>query len=120
MRPAFLQEKTWRRGIGALLAAAVMMLVGCVTVVEEVKPLASARLVVSRAGSDATLQFSSEVGITYQILYAASRKPGSTWQPLPGADRVKGNGQLIEYRDTIPYSTPRYYRLRVLEVIQKK
>ena len=95
-----------------------LLTAGCVTVVEEMEPLATAKLVVSRAGNEATLQFASERGVTYQILYAGSRDPRTAWQKLPGAERVQGTGSLIEFKDRIPYRTPRYYRLKVIEMVQ--
>lgn len=100
------------------IACGVLMLAGCVTVVEELEPLAKAKLVVSRAGGEATLQFATERGVTYQILYAANRDPGTTWQKLPGAEKVRGTGQLVQFKDRIPYGSPRYYRLKVIQVIQ--
>ena len=103
--------------LGAL-ACELCLLAGCVTAVEEVAPLAKARLVVSRAGDEATLQFASERGVTYQILYSSSRDPRTPWKELVGAERVQGTGQLIQYTDRIPYGAPRYYRLKVIQVLK--
>jgi hypothetical protein len=101
-----------------MIACGLFMLTGCVTVVEEVEPLAKARLVVSRAGEQATLQFASERGVIYEVLYASSRDAGTTWKKLPGAERVLGTGQLIQFKDRIPYGAPRYYRLKVVQVVR--
>lgn len=98
--------------------AGILMLTGCVTVVEEAEPLAKATLVVSRAGSESTLQFASARGVTYQLLYASSREPGTTWKTLPGAERVLGTGQIFEFKDRVPYGAPRFYRLKVIQVVQ--
>lgn len=102
-----------------LLSFCLSLLAGCVTVVEEVEPLARAQLVVSRAGDQATLQFASEKGVVYQVVHAPTRNPPEGWKPLPGAERIVGTGELVQFKDQIPYRTQRYYRLKIIQITKK-
>lgn len=86
-------------------------LAGCVTTTEPVEPLEKSQLLVSRAGREAVLQFDSEIGTTYQILYASDRK--SPWRILPAGQHIVGNGAQIRLVDEVPIRENRRYRLRV-------
>lgn len=96
----------------AASVAVLLLLTGCVTQVEEVEPLARTRLIVTRAGGVATLQWQSEIGMTYTLMYADSRKPGTAWRGVPGVHAVPGNGDLMKYEDKLPYGRDRHYRIQ--------
>lgn len=93
-------------------------LAGCVTETQPVKPLAETALVVSRAGDRATLEFDTEPGLIYQVLYAAQRRAGTQWMVLPGAENIVGTGMRMQMIDRVPYGQDRYYRIRIKAVVR--
>jgi hypothetical protein len=70
-------------------------------------------LMVARAGSEATLQWDTEPGTLYTVMYAPDRRAGVQWKPLPGAVRLEGHGQTIRLTDSVPVGINRHYRLHI-------
>lgn len=95
-----------------LLAACLAT--GCATIREEEAPLTEVVLMVSRGADDAVLSWNTRVGERYTVLYAESREAGARWQPLPGAQGIRGTGAPITIRDPVPAGRPRFYRIDVL------
>lgn len=86
---------------------------GCTTVVTVSQPR-NAPLIVARTGGEALLSWQSRTGEWYTLLYADGAKTGVDWLPLPGAERVAGNGQELRMIDHPPANINRYYRLMVV------
>ncbi len=86
---------------------AVLFSVGCVRV--DVKPPGDTRLIVTRGGDFSTLTWESRPGMAYTVWFTASRGAGSSWSVLPGAERIRGTGSALTWRDRA--TGERYYRL---------
>ena len=99
---------------GCWLALCMVSLVGCATVREEIKPLADTTLIVTRAGDQMTLSWLGETGITYTIWHTARSDARTPWKVLPGAERMRGTGQQVTWRDRVPSGQARYYRLQAV------
>jgi pectin methylesterase-like acyl-CoA thioesterase len=96
-----------------LLLAAGMLFTGCVTYEEE--RLASGRqttLTVARAGDTVAIQFPTDKGYSYTVLYTASLNSGA-WQPLPNGSNIQGTGDIVSLEDHVPNGSQRYYRLQI-------
>lgn len=88
-----------------------LLVSGCATIREEEKPLSEVVLMVSRGSDEAVLSWNSRAGDRYTVLYADSRAAGARWQPLPGAQGLRGTGGMMTIRDPIPSGRPRFYRI---------
>ncbi len=99
-----------------LLAGLVLfpLLVGCVTEVIEPKPLARATLVVTKSENVATLQWQTQRGVTYAVMYSLGGGASNRWRPLPSAGQIRGDGGMAKLTDTAPPGEDRLYRLQVL------
>lgn len=75
---------------------------------------------VARSGEESTVSWMGQRGIRYTLLYADSRKAGSKWMPLPGVAPILGAGAMITIHDKVPAGKPRYYRLQVTPVSNRK
>lgn len=95
-----------------LLLPAIFLVAGCVTEIQ--KPVTEAALFTTRAGDQVRISWQSKPGELYAIHYSASRQSGSSWQVLPGCERIAGTGGTIEKSDRVPAGTPRYYRLVIV------
>lgn len=85
---------------------------GCVTYEEQRLPASPmTTLTVARAGESVSIQFPSEKGVMYTVLWTADLNSGS-WKPLPNALRVAGTGELMAFEDHVPNGIQRYYRLQ--------
>ena len=104
---------TWLYVLGVALAW-VASTAGCATVRMEKQPVLETTLMVTRAGDETTLSWASEAGLTYAILFAEGRDSKARWQVLPGAERVRGTGSTVVWRDRVPTGKTRYYRLQAL------
>ncbi len=97
-----------------ILSAPILFGGGCVTrEIVEKKPRDEVTLMVGRAGEDVTIQWKSQIGRTYTVLYSERMGGGSQWKPLPGATNIAGTGDMITIRDEVPNTMQRYYRLHV-------
>ncbi|MCP5488352.1 MAG: hypothetical protein H7A43_06855 [Verrucomicrobia bacterium] len=108
----------WRWGLLACLTLAA----GCVTETlnSRENALAETRLVVTRAGEEVNLSWRSEPGLVYTVYHTAGENLSGRWEPLPGAEQVRGTGDMIYLKDTVPASRQRYYRLQITSgVVQK-
>lgn len=104
-----------RGGAAALLVALALplSLASCTTtreIVEE-EGRRETTLFVTQAGDTVTMQWKSEPGIQYTILFAENRGSQARWQPLAGAIRIPGTGSEIQWTDTVPRGAQRFYRL---------
>ena len=94
--------------------AALALFAGCVTrEVIEIKPREEVTLMMARSGESVTLQWRSEIGRNYTVLYSERMGGGGQWKPLPGATDVQGTGALITLTDDVPSTMQRYYRLHI-------
>ncbi len=84
---------------------------GCVTSVERREPAAETVLMVSKSEDAATLQWASDAGTMYTVLYSRSRSAKTPWEPLPGYTRIRGTGQTITIKDQFPRGQSRFYRV---------
>lgn len=104
---------------GVAACSFVLLLSACVTVEESGRGeiAAGARssdsLIVARIGDAAILSWQAAVGNEYTILYADGRRSSVTWQPLPGATRIRGTGREMRIEDQAPPGITRYYRLMI-------
>jgi hypothetical protein len=97
--------------VGCLLAV-LLAGGGCATIREIEEPLADTTMMVTRAGDETSLGWASQIGTNYTIWYADRRDARAVWKPLPGAERVRGTGSTITFRDRVPTGKNRYYRLQ--------
>ncbi len=107
------------RWLGVIGSVALLISAACVTVEETgrgdggLHNQASDSLIVARIGDAALLTWQTSVGNEYTILYSDGRRSAVTWQPLPGASRVRGTGQEMRIEDQLPPGVTRYYRLMI-------
>ena len=80
--------------------------------VSEPVPQSNTNLIVTRAGSSVNMQWQSETDKIYTVLYSDSLS-GAKWQILPGAQKLRGTGRLIQLQDNPPAGRPRYYDLHI-------
>lgn len=105
-----LYERRILRFAGLVLAGALVA--GCVTYEEQrLRASPMTTLTVARAGESVSIQFPSEKGVMYTILWTANLNSRS-WEPLPNAVRVMGTGELMAFEDHVPNGIQRYYRLQ--------
>jgi hypothetical protein len=73
----------------------------------------STTLLVTRAGDTAAIGWISKADYTYTILYSGGMSAKAPWQVVPGAERIDGTGEQINFTDKVPKDEPRYYRLQI-------
>ncbi len=97
----------------ALAGILLLILTGCKTIHEEIRPIRETTLTVARAGGQVTLSWIGQRGMYYSVMYAESRGGLARWNFLPGAVNVRGlvSGEPIVVQDRLPASQPRVYRL---------
>lgn len=96
-----------------LLGVMLLAWSGCVTYEEErVTPPHQTTLTVARSGDSVSIQFPTEKGVSYTVLYTTNLTSGQ-WIPLPNGQNLMGTGELIALEDRVPDGTQRYYRLQV-------
>lgn len=66
----------------------------------------------TQVGDQVTLQWDSEPGMVYGVVYSTNISDNRSWQFLPGYDRILGNGGSQTVTFTAPVSGKAYYRLR--------
>ena len=93
-----------------LSAASLMLATGCATVSVEEEP-SRTTLITARAGTEVTLQWESEEGVTYTVMYADKMSGSAKWAPVPGLESIRGTGGTLTHKDTVPEHIQRYYRL---------
>ena len=96
----------------AMLAAALLLSAGCVTVTSK-DPGQSTTLFVTRAGDTASIGWISKADLKYAILYSNGMNGASPWQVVPGGANIPGNGEQITFTDNVPQDETRYYRLQI-------
>ena len=101
-----------RLAIGAALLA--FLVTGCTT---STVPAANSRetrakLFRTQVGNEVTLQWQSQPGVVYGVIYTTDIKDNRNWRLLPGFDRVVGNGGSQRITFTAPVAGKAYYRLR--------
>lgn len=116
MRLALISPYASRKWLALLPLCMLLLASGCATVRTEEKPVSETTLIVTRAGEETTLSWASQAGATYAVMFADSRDSRTRWQPLPGAERLKGNGSNLVVHDRVPTGRTRYYRLQLLSV----
>jgi len=108
----------FRRGfLGALLFCA---LAGCVRVEDRREPFSKTRMVITRDTKGVKLQWNSDQGQRYAILYKDPGTPGARWRPLPGYDQVIGTGGVMTVKDPSPSTPNRDYRIQTLVPVDQK
>lgn len=86
---------------------------GCVTYEEKrITPVHQTTLTVARSGDAVSIQFPTEKGTLYTVLYTTNLTSGQ-WIPMPNGQNLVGTGGLISLEDRVPNGTQRYYRLQV-------
>jgi hypothetical protein len=71
-----------------------------------------AKLFRTQVGDEVTLQWQSQPGIVYGVIYSTDIKDNRNWHLLPGFDRIVGNGGSQRITFTAPVAGKAYYRLR--------
>ena len=66
----------------------------------------------TQAGNEVTLQWQSEPGVIYGVIYSTNLNDSRGWRVLPGFDRIPGNGGMQKVTFTAPVPGKAYYRLR--------
>ncbi len=98
-----------------LMAAlgALLLVSGCATRREIIpdRPLTETRLFVTRSGEQVSLEWDSRPDMSYTLYYNHTRSARSPWTVLPGFDHIRGTGRRLIYRDRVPVSEERFYRL---------
>jgi hypothetical protein len=93
---------------------AVALAAGCVRV-EEKRPIeGQTTLLVGRAGDSVELSWKTEPGKAYMLLCSEDLGAKGQWRPVPGAEMLVGTGEKITFKDTVPASEKRYYRLQIM------
>ncbi len=87
-------------------------LCGCTTR-EVIKPAAETTLFVTRSSDKVSLQWQSQPGAFYTVIFADTLGAGARWQPLPQASRLRGTGQLMQVQDQPPLRRQRFYDIQV-------
>lgn len=93
-------------------AAALIMAAGCVSQQVSKQPKETV-LIVAGAGDVVTLQWKTEPGSTYTVLYTDKLGGVPDWNVLPNGQNLLGTGQMITMQDGAPDARRRYYRLQV-------
>ena len=118
---AFTRQRTVRTiaaRFGAVaLVSASLAVAGCTTVPDPDEPEV-ATLVTARAGDDVTLQWKTEPGMVYSVVYT-EKLSGGTWDTVSGIERVEGTGGIVQFKDRVPAGVPRYYRLKAVHAAEK-
>lgn len=103
-----------------LVAVCVAFLVavgwGCSSarVAQDQEESVRSTLIVARAGDAVKLSWESKPGLLYTVVYSSSLGGNAKWLPLPGCERIAGNGQTMEVEDRAPEGQARYYRLHIV------
>jgi hypothetical protein len=98
----------------ALLLPMLCVVLGSGCATQQVrKPIGATTLMVARGDGKATLQWKSDPGILYTVMYAPRRSSGVRWTSHPRYRRIRGTGQTITIEDQIPRGQPRHYRLHI-------
>lgn len=78
--------------------------------------VSSVTMTIVQSGGESTLQWKTEPGVLYTLMYATDRRPGAEWKAHPQYTRIVGDGQTITAKDRVPPGAQRYYRLHVERV----
>lgn len=94
----------------------VLLSAGCVhrEIVQERPVKGQTTLFVARAGDSVELSWKTEKDATYMLLCSEDLGGSGHWRPVPGAETLRGTGEKISFRDTVPTSEKRYYRLQIM------
>jgi hypothetical protein len=97
------------------LGALVLVFCGCVhqEIVGKGGPRSEVTLTVTRSAESVQLSWKSDVGKTYDILYAEKLAGKTEWKVLPGAGNMRGTGDTLTFTDSIGIGANRYYRLNI-------
>ncbi|MFH0909373.1 MAG: hypothetical protein V1929_11470 [bacterium] len=95
-----------------VLVVALAAAGGCVTET-SVDDGHATTLFVTRAGETASIGWMSKPGLVYTLLYSDGMAANSSWQVVPGAANIVGDGGQITLTDQIANSAQRYYRLQI-------
>ena len=111
-------SKRFRGLLQAVCCSLFLIGVGCTTTPSEPlradDPDRHAPLIVARTGDTAQLSWQSRLGNLYTVIYLDGQRVGGEWRPLPGAERIRGNGGEIRLEDDMPRGVARHYRLMVV------
>lgn len=98
-----------------LLSVFAGVLTGCVTEVVPLRDqaLSETTLTVTRAGNTTQLQWETDPGFLYTVMYARSRSANASWRALPQAVRIRGTGKTVSIKTETPAHLKRHYRLHI-------
>ena len=99
------------RMLAGFVAAAVVLVEGCVS--EEVggRPVEEITFTVVRSADRVKMNWPSKPGERYTVLFSKDRRPNTPWKPLPSAMNLLGTGETLTVEDRVPEGQSRYYRL---------
>ena len=94
-------------------AFCMLFSIGCMTTspVSESKVTKRTKLIRTQAGDQVTLQWDTELGVTYSVIYSKTLKKVPKWKRLPNYSDIPGNGNTTTIRFTAPEAGRIYYRL---------
>lgn len=76
--------------------------------------MAETVLMVARGANETVLSWNTTPGAQYLVLFADRRDGKAKWQPLPGASLLRGDGQPATFKDKVPGTQARFYRIEVI------
>jgi hypothetical protein len=76
-------------------------------------PSSKRALIVVQSGDEVTLQWKSEKGYAYTIMYTDKPQGDARWEPLPGYVNMAGTGKQETLQFKIDPIRPRRFNLRV-------
>lgn len=106
-------RKSFGFRLPVVLAISAMFSVGCATTSTDstAKPTTRTKLIRTQAGDQVTLQWDSDPGVEYSVIYSRTLGKAQKWQRLPNYSDIPGNGTTTIVRFTAPESGRLYYRL---------
>ena len=104
-------NRTLQWGVGLALVA--LVLTGCKTIREGIRPIRETTMTMGRSGGDVTISWIGVRGLYYSVMYTDSRSARAQWHLLPDAINVPGlvTGEPIVVKDRVDPAQKRYYRL---------
>ena len=96
------------------LLAGLLCLQACVRVEEPSQPWRKNTYITTRDRQGVRIHVRSDQDERFTIEFRDRRVTPPSWQPLPGAVEVRGNGEMMEFHDTSPDAPHRTYRVQTL------